>query len=84
MEYISAIETHLGKTAEKIFLPMQPGDVPRTEADVSDLIEDMGYKPETPVEIGIGKFLKWYQTFFNEKADVEKMPPKSVIQNENI
>jgi UDP-glucuronate 4-epimerase len=72
MDYIGAIENHLGKIAEKIFLPMQPGDVPRTEADVSDLIEDMGYKPDTPVEVGIGKFLEWYQSFFNEKADVDK------------
>jgi UDP-glucuronate 4-epimerase len=72
MDYISAIETHLGKTAEKIFLPMQPGDVPRTEADVTDLIGDMDFKPDTPVEVGIGKFLEWYQSFFNDKADIEK------------
>ncbi len=71
MDYISAIETHLGKAAEKIYLPMQPGDVPRTEADVTDLIEDMGYKPDTTVEVGIGKFLEWYQSFFDDQADIE-------------
>lgn len=64
MDYISAIETHLGKTAKKEFLPMQPGDVPRTEADVTDLMEDMGYKPATPVETGTGRFIEWYKSYF--------------------
>ena len=65
MDYIAAIETHLGKEAIKEFLPMQPGDVPRTEADVTDLVKDLGYKPDTTVERGIGKFIKWYKTYFN-------------------
>ena len=64
MEYISAIEAALGKTAEKEFLPMQPGDVPRTEADVTDLMRDLGYKPSTPVKTGIEKFTTWYKTYF--------------------
>jgi UDP-glucuronate 4-epimerase len=72
MDYIAAIEARLGKTAEKIYLPMQPGDVPRTEADVTDLIENMGYKPDTTVEVGIGRFLEWYQTFFNDKNESKK------------
>ena len=64
MEYIAAIEDTLGKEALKEFLPMQPGDVPRTEADVTDLVENLGYKPETPVLMGIEKFIEWYKSFF--------------------
>ena len=64
MDYISAIEQILGKTAKKEFLPMQPGDVPRTEADVSDLVENLGYKPDTPVRAGIEKFIEWYKMYF--------------------
>jgi UDP-glucuronate 4-epimerase len=77
MDYISAIETRLGKTAEKIFLPMQPGDVPRTEADVTDLIEDMGYKPNTKVEVGIGRFLEWYTAFY--EGQTAKRIAKSTV-----
>ena len=43
---------------------MQPGDVPRTEADVTDLVENLGYKPETPVQMGIEKFIEWYKSYF--------------------
>jgi len=43
---------------------MQPGDVPRTEADVTDLVEDLGYKPDTPVKVGIEKFIEWYRAYF--------------------
>ncbi len=64
MEYIKAIEDTLGKTAQKEFLPMQPGDVPRTEADVTDLVEQLGYKPDTPVQIGIENFIGWYKAYF--------------------
>jgi nucleoside-diphosphate-sugar epimerase len=46
---------------------MQPGDVPRTEADVTDLVENLGYKPNTPVQKGIEKFVKWYKVYFNAK-----------------
>ena len=63
-EFIDAIERHLGKTAVKEFLPMQPGDVPRTEADVTDLVKNLGYKPDTSVQKGIGKFVEWYRTYF--------------------
>ena len=64
IEFINAIEHHLGKTAIKEFLPMQPGDVPRTEADVTDLVENLGYRPNTPVSVGIGKFVEWYKQYF--------------------
>jgi len=66
-EYIAAIEAALGKMAEKEFLPMQPGDVPRTEADVTDLMRDLGYKPSTPIKTGIEKFTAWYKTYFGIK-----------------
>jgi len=64
MDYINAIEKILGKTAIKEFFPMQPGDVPRTEADMSDLVENLGYKPDTPVKVGIEKFIEWYKMYF--------------------
>ncbi len=64
MDYIKVIEQKLGKEAKKEFLPMQPGDVPRTEADVTDLVQDMGYKPSTTVEEGIGRFIEWYEKYY--------------------
>ncbi|HED30607.1 MAG TPA: NAD-dependent epimerase [Prosthecochloris aestuarii] len=64
MEYIEALEKELGKTAPREFLPMQPGDVPDTYADVTQLVEDVGYHPATPVEEGVGKFVEWYRSFY--------------------
>jgi len=64
MDFIAAIEQALGKTAEKKFLPMQPGDVAATYADVSDLVRDMGYKPETTVQEGIAAFVAWYREYY--------------------
>jgi len=49
---------------EKIMMPIQAGDVPATYADVSDLVEDLGYKPATPIQEGIDKFIDWYLEFF--------------------
>lgn len=63
-DFIAAIEKHVGKKAEKEMLPMQPGDVERTWADVDDLIEDYDYRPETPVNEGIGKFVEWYKEYY--------------------
>jgi UDP-glucuronate 4-epimerase len=63
MTYIEAVEKALGKTAQKEYLPMQPGDVPKTESDVTDLQNDVGYKPNTPVETGIKKFVEWYREY---------------------
>jgi UDP-glucuronate 4-epimerase len=65
MEFIAAIEKALGKTIEKNMLPIQPGDVPSTYADVSDLVSDLGYKPCTTVQEGVDRFIKWYREFFN-------------------
>jgi UDP-glucuronate 4-epimerase len=64
MRYIAAIEDALGKTAIKEFLPMQAGDVPDTFADVEDLVREFDYKPETPVEEGIERYVEWYLGFF--------------------
>jgi UDP-glucuronate 4-epimerase len=64
MRYISAIEDAVGKTAIKEFLPMQAGDVPDTFADVEDLAREFDYKPETPVEEGIKRYVEWYRGFF--------------------
>jgi UDP-glucuronate 4-epimerase len=62
--YIEVIEDCLGLKAEKILLPLQPGDVPDTHADVSELSADTGYAPTTPVEVGIANFLSWYRGYF--------------------
>ncbi len=61
---IQTIETALGKSAQKQFLPMQPGDVPITYADVDDLIRDVGFKPATPLEVGIRHFVDWYRSYY--------------------
>jgi len=63
LDFIEEIEKILGKKAIKEFLPIQPGDVFRTEADVSELIQDMGYKPNTPIKTGVREFIKWYQKY---------------------
>ncbi|NUO00525.1 MAG: NAD-dependent epimerase [Saprospiraceae bacterium] len=64
LDFVSAIEQNLGKTAKKEFLPMQPGDVAATYAEVSDLVRDLGYKPETMVKEGIAAFVKWYREYY--------------------
>ena len=64
MDFIDAIENRLGYKIEKNFLPLQAGDVPSTYADVSDLVEDLGYKPNTPIQEGINRFVDWYFEFF--------------------
>lgn len=64
LRYIEVLEQCLGRKAEKNFLPMQPGDVPATYADVEDLVRDFGYKPGTTLEYGIGRFVDWYKGYF--------------------
>lgn len=64
MDFIEAIEKATGITATKNLLPMQPGDVPATWADVSDLEADLGYKPATPIQEGVNKFVAWYREFY--------------------
>lgn len=60
MHYIEVLEQRLGLKAEKNLLPLQQGDVPDTWADVEDLVTDVGYRPATPVEVGVGRFVDWY------------------------
>ncbi|MCB0738879.1 MAG: NAD-dependent epimerase [Bacteroidetes bacterium] len=64
MDFIKAIENELGVEAIKNYLPLQPGDVPATYADVTDLINDLGYKPNTSIEHGIHQFISWYKNYY--------------------
>jgi UDP-glucuronate 4-epimerase len=64
MDYIEALETSLGKVAEKELLPLQPGDVPDTYADVDDLVEQFDYKPSMGVKEGVANFAKWYENYY--------------------
>ena len=65
MDYIEALESSLGKTAKKELLPLQPGDVPDTYADVDDLVEEFGYKPSMSVKQGVANFVQWYKEYNN-------------------
>ncbi len=67
LDMIAALEDALGKKAERNLKPIQPGDVPATYADVDDLIKDVGFKPETPIEVGIEKFVAWYKDYYHLK-----------------
>jgi UDP-glucuronate 4-epimerase len=62
--FIETLETALGRVAQKHLLPMQPGDVPATYADVADLQADVGFAPSTPLEVGIGRFVDWYRGYY--------------------
>ncbi|QTA83607.1 NADH dehydrogenase domain-containing protein [Desulfonema limicola] len=66
-DFIAAIEKALGKTAKKDLMDIQPGDVPATYADIDDLIKDVGFKPATPIETGIERFIEWYREYHNYK-----------------
>ena len=66
--FIDEIEHALGKKAEKNYMDLQPGDVPATYADIDDLMRDVGFKPQTPLAEGIGKFIDWYKTYYNHSA----------------
>ena len=65
MDFITTIEQAMGKKAEKNMMPMQPGDVPATYAQVQDLMDDVGFKPSTPLSVGIKKFVAWYKDYYN-------------------
>jgi len=67
LDFIESIEKAVGKKAIKNLLPLQPGDVPASHADVTDLIEDMRYKPNTPIQEGIDRFIEWYLEFYGEE-----------------
>jgi len=64
LHFIEALETCLGRKAEKRLLPLQAGDVPETYADVDDLIRDVGFRPATPLSVGIARFVEWYRAFY--------------------
>lgn len=66
MRYIELLEKELGKKARMNMLPLQPGDVPDTYADVDALIADVGYKPSTPIEVGIRNFVEWYRDYYRD------------------
>lgn len=65
MRFIEVLEDCLGRKAEKNILPLQAGDVPVTYADVDDLVKDVGFKPSTPIEVGIERFIAWYRSYYN-------------------
>ncbi|TYO96121.1 UDP-glucuronate 4-epimerase [Geothermobacter ehrlichii] len=64
MHLIATLEQALGREAKKEFLPMQPGDVPATCADVDDLVRDVGFRPDTPIEVGVQRFVDWYREYY--------------------
>lgn len=68
LDFVAILERALGRPAQKIMLPMQPGDVEKTFADVEDLVRDVGFHPGTPLETGIGKFVAWYRDYYGYNA----------------
>jgi len=64
LRYIEVLENCLGRKAEMNLLPLQPGDVPDTFADVDDLVQDVGYHPATPIEEGVARFVEWYRSYY--------------------
>lgn len=64
LDFIRTLENCLGRTGEKKLLPMQPGDVPETYADVDDLMRDVGFRPSTPITTGIARFVEWYRAYY--------------------
>jgi UDP-glucuronate 4-epimerase len=67
MRYIEVIEECLGRKARKNLLPLQLGDVPDTFADIEDLVKDVGYRPATPVEVGVRRFVEWFCDYYNRR-----------------
>jgi UDP-glucuronate 4-epimerase len=66
MDFIETLEKCLGRTAKKEYLPMQPGDVYQTYADVSDLMKDYDFKPDTSIEEGLQRFVSWYREYYKK------------------
>ena len=67
LQFIETIELKIGKKAIKNFLPLQDGDVPETYADVDDLMRDIDFRPATPIEVGVAKFVDWYKEYYQIK-----------------
>jgi UDP-glucuronate 4-epimerase len=76
MHYIEVLERCLGRKAEKKLLPLQVGDVPDTWADAEDLVRDVGYRPSTPVEEGVRRFVDWYRDYYRDGG-----PPDPRVTN---
>jgi len=64
MRFVEVLEQELGVEAEKRYRPLQPGDVPETHSDISDLARDTGYRPQVSVEEGVRRFVGWYRWFY--------------------
>jgi UDP-glucuronate 4-epimerase len=64
LHFIEVLERTLGKKADMTLMPLQPGDVPATYADIEDLDRDVGFKPSTPIEVGVPRFVEWYRSFY--------------------
>ena len=64
MELIQTLEKHIGREARKEFLPLQQGDAPRTYANVDELVRNVEFKPDTPIDVGVARFVKWYREFY--------------------
>ncbi len=80
MRFIEVLENCLGKKAIKNLLPMQSGDVPATCADVDDLIRDVGFKPGTPIEVGIQNFIAWYRDYYQcSVAEFVRIQPQTAL-----
>jgi UDP-glucuronate 4-epimerase len=72
LRVIEVLESCLGKTARKIVLPLQPGDVLETYADVDQLMKDTGFRPSTPIESGIERFVHWYRSYYNAQKKIDE------------
>jgi UDP-glucuronate 4-epimerase len=68
MDFIKALEDKLGIQAKKQFMPLQPGDVPETFADIDDLVKSIGFRPNTPIKEGIGHFVDWYLSYYGRET----------------
>ena len=73
MDYIRAVEAALGKEAILNKMPMQPGDVPSTYADVSRLQADLNYQPQVSITEGVAKFVAWYQSYYVTASNVQAL-----------
>jgi UDP-glucuronate 4-epimerase len=77
LRYIEVLESALGVKAERNYLPMQAGDVLDTFADVTDLMRDTGYQPDTPIEVGIRRFVDWYRAYYHGEGLAETQTPQA-------
>lgn len=75
LRFIEVLEECLGMKAQKEFLPMQPGDVPKTFADVEQLKCDVGFRPETPIEEGVMQFVEWYRDYYEVHNERQRIEP---------